>query len=137
MSNNNEEIVSEEVKNILGYGQVIEMLVGIDEETGKTKIEKFHFTPAPLSKISELFGLIDKISEIDDFTSKEFVDNGANLVKLSIERMHPKVTIEDIKNTFGLVGIMKSIKVVADINDFLSEVREINKLSKDITKMNT
>lgn len=127
--------ISQEINNILGYGKEIEVLFGISDD-GSKDIRKIHITPAPLSKLPELYKLIDKVTSIEDFTSDEYIKNACSLIRIATERMHPELTVEVIGEKFGLAAMMKVIRVVADVNDFLSEARETEKMVKEVNKLN-
>lgn len=133
--NNGKNDITKEINNILGYGKEIEVLFGLNED-GSKDIKKIHITPAPLSKLPKLYELIDKVTSIEDFTSEEYIANACLLIKMATERMHPELTVEVIGEKFGLASMMKVIRVVADVNDFLSEARETEKMVKEVNKLN-
>lgn len=114
-----------EVKEILGYGEELEVLVGVDKDTGEDDIRKYHFSPAPLKKIPALMKLLNaffKASEKNDW-NEDVIQKCSKVLKLSLEKMHPKITTEEIENNFTLGALAKGISIVMDINDFLSQMQ--------------
>lgn len=125
----------EEIGAILGYGKELKVLVGI-KENGEKDIRTFHFTPVAISQIPILMNKLNHFFTNSDMMKWTEADkeNSAEIVHMSITRMHPDITKEFISNHFGLGIIAKSIKIVMDVNDFLSEVQEMNKTMEEATK---
>lgn len=125
----NNEIKDEikEINDILGFGQELKVLVGVKED-GQKDIKSFHFTPVSLSEIPILMGKLDKFFANTDFTKWNDADktNASEIVFTSLKRMHPEISIEYVKEHFGLGILARSIKIVLDVNDFLSEVQAMN-----------
>lgn len=130
---NTDEI--KEINDILGYGQELRVLVGVKED-GQKDIKSFHFTPVSLAEIPILMGKLDKFFVNTDFTKWNDNDknNAAEIVLTSLKRMHPDMTIEYVKEHFGLGIMARAIKIVMDVNDFLSEVQAMNQSIETATK---
>lgn len=117
----------QEIKDILGFGKEMSVLVGLTKD-GKQDIKKFHFTPAPLEEIPNLMTKLNVFFEGADMTkwTPENTQNGAEILLISLKRMHPELTVDEIKKTFSLGVMAKAVRIVMDVNDFLSELQEMN-----------
>lgn len=114
-----------EINQILGFGEEMEVLIGIDKDTNQKNIKKYHFAPVPIKKIPTLMTLLNvffKASESNDW-SDEVVEKCAKILKMSLEKMHPEITLEEISANFSLGALAKGISIVMDINDFLSQMQ--------------
>lgn len=132
MSDNDKEI--QEINEILGYGQELKVLVGVKD--GKKDIQLFHFTPIPIAEIPVLMKKLDIFFQNSDFTkwTPENQKNAAEIVLASLKRMHPEMTIDYVNEHFSLGIMAKAIKIVMDVNDFLSEVQAMNQTVAEATK---
>lgn len=124
-----------EINDILGYGKELKVLIGLKED-GQKDIRIFHFTPVSIEEIPFLMQKLNKFFDNSDFMkwTEQDKDNAAEIVHVSIKRMHPDISKDFVKANFGLGIIAKSIKIVMDVNDFLSEVQEMNKTVMEATK---
>ena len=125
-------------KKILGYGEKLSILIG--SENGKEVIVEYHFTPVPLKEIPELEKLLDGFfdaTESDEGWTEDSIKGCCELIRMSIKKMHPGVKIETIEEHFTLSGIAKAVKIVMDINDFLSEMEALKKQSAEVTVMSS
>jgi len=139
-------IQQDDVNAILGYGKVLRTLIGIydtDEgeyKKGDKKYKDYHVTSVSLDKIPELFDKADAfLGNKYKFGSTEFLDNACDIIKLGLLKMHPNVTIEQIKKDFDLNGIVDAIEIVMSINDFfqkmsgiVNKVQQTNKLADSL-----
>lgn len=119
-------------KEILGYGSKLDILIGSDD--GEEKIVQYHFTPVALKDIGELTKLLDEffvVAEKGAWGDKT-IDISAKIIKLSIKKMHPEITLDEIKEQFTLAGIGRAISTVMDINDFLSEMEGIKQMGQKV-----
>ena len=132
--------MEKDLSAILGYGKEIEVAIGRDGESGEIKIEKFHMCPVSLKDIPELQKSLNVFFNSSDTAGKEIwnketVEEMANVVLLSLRKMHPKVTTDEILDKFGLGGLAKAVKTALDINNFLSEMGEIQQGMAQVKKM--
>ncbi len=121
------------VNQILGYGKVLEVLTGADSNNNPI-IKKYHFTPAPLFEIPSLMQKLDsffKNTEQGEW-NEQSMNECAELIKISLIKMHPDITIETIKRDFTLGGMAKAIRTVVDVSDFLAEVQEMNQMIQEV-----
>ncbi|MHA2363872.1 MAG: hypothetical protein ACXAC7_07930 [Candidatus Hodarchaeales archaeon] len=139
MSNEQPNEMEKDLSKILGYGVEIEVAVGKDGD--KVKIEKYHMCPVALRDIPALqkslnvFMNASQSAEPGKETWKEStVKEAANVVVLSLKKMHPEVTVDDVLDKFGLGGLAKAVKVAMDVNNFLSEMGEIKKGMSEINQ---
>ncbi len=129
----NEE--KKEVNDILGFGQELKVLVGV-KENGEKDIQSFHFTPVSIAEIPFLMEKLNKFFSNTDFTkwNDEDKKNVAEIVFTSLKRMHKEITIEYVQEHFGLGIMARAIKIVMDVNDFLSEVQAMNQSIASVTQ---
>lgn len=131
---NNIQDAQDSINNIMGYGKVIKVLTGLYQEDdekhgikkGDKKIETFHMTPSSLinipKTINKLEVFLDNAGNIGD---EKAMDAASDLIVESLKKMHPNITKREVKEKFGLVGLVSAIKYVLEINDFLSQIRQI------------
>ena len=58
--------------------------------------------------------------------NKDSLDQAANVIVLSLKRMHPDIEKDEVLEKFSLGGLAKAVKIAMDINNFLSEMGEIS-----------
>jgi hypothetical protein len=117
-----------EVNEILGFGEELEVLVGVDKDTKEKLTKKYHFSPVPLKKIPALMNLLNAFflaSEKNDW-NEDIIKKCSKMLKMSLEKMHPDISDEEIENNFSLGALAKGISIVMDINDFLSQMQKMN-----------
>lgn len=122
----------EEINDILGYGRQLKVLIGIGED-GKQIVKTYHFTPVSLEEIPTSMKRLNDFFNNADMTkwTEKDSDNGAEIIMSSLKRMHPEITKDEIKKVFSLGIMAKAIRIVMDVNDFLSEVQEMNQMMSD------
>ena len=133
------EKVTDINKQIMGYGEKLNILVGKDD-AGKDLIMEYHFTPVPLKDIPALEVLLDgffSTTESDEGWTEESIMGCCELIHMSTKKMHPELTVETINEQFTLSGIAKAVKIVMDVNDFLSEMESLKKQSNQMTVMSS
>jgi len=119
--------IEQQTKDILGYGEELEVLIGVDSDTGEKKFKIYHFTPVPLKLIPNLMKSLDvffKASEKNEW-SEAVIDKSASIIKMSLIKMHPNIDNDEIKSNFGLGALAKGISIVMDVNDFLSQMQKM------------
>ncbi len=123
---NTEEKI-QEINDILGFGQKIKMLVGADAD-GKEIIKTYHITPVSVSEMPIIMEKLGKFFDNADVTkwTKENSDNAAEIILMSVKKMHPDVTLETVSKDFSLGTLARAVKVVMDINDFFTEMQQMN-----------
>jgi len=121
-----------EFNDILGYGKKMKIFVsknGDGKEVEESSIE-LHFTPVSLK---ELPTLQKKLEEWSDASgkgafNKQAITVAAEIIRMSLKKMHSDYTTEMILETFTYGGLAKAITIVVDLNDFLSDMGELSKL---------
>jgi hypothetical protein len=137
-SRNQNENDAQVLNDILGYGKEIELLKGIDKETNKKVIKKYHLAPVSLAKMPKLTTLLNKFFDGDDDEfSDERINIAGEILKLSLEKMHPDITVEEILDSFTLGTLSKGIRYVVDLNDFLSEMQKLGREMSGISATQT
>ena len=126
-----------QINDILGYGEKLKVLVGIDKDTGEDILKEYHFTPVALKKIPALMKMLNvffKSSGKSDW-NEETIEKSAKILKMSLEKMHPDIKSDEIINSFSLGSLAKGISIVMDVNDFLSQMQAMNQKMKNIAPM--
>lgn len=124
--------MKQELHDLLGYGKKFSVVVGFDPETKKEKIEEFHMSPVSLKDLPELQESLNSFFNATSGTSgnvwtDETIKQAGNVIVLSLKRMHPEITLDEVLEKFGLGGLAKAVKIAMDLNNFLSEMGEIKK----------
>ena len=125
--------MSEELNDILGYGKVVKVMVGKNGKDGKPDIQEFHFTPVSIKDMPELEKLLKEFFESMDGKNvgdQKAMEKAAKIIEMSMRKMHPDVKHDKIMEMFSLGAIAKVIKIVMDVNDFLTEMGEIKEMSE-------
>jgi len=125
-----------DINDILGYGKELKVLIGIKDDGITKDIRTLHFTPVSIEDIPHLMQKLNGFFNNTDFTkwTNENKEDAADIIFMSVKRMHPEITKEFVKIHFGLGIIAKAVKIVMDVNDFLSEVRAMNQTILEATK---
>ena len=102
---------------------------------GDAEIEEFHFTPVSMKDMPTLEKLL---KEFFDLVGNESVGNekamlkAAQIIELSMKKMHPDMNSEKIIDIFSLGGVAKILSIVMDVNDFLAGMGKIKEMSNQI-----
>lgn len=121
--------MEQDIKNILGYGEKLSILVGKyskDEglhKAGDDMIKEYHVCPVSISQLGELYEYLNIFMANPNMESKETIEAAIKIIKLSLAKMHPDITEDEIVNNFGQVSIAKVVEIASEINDFLSLMR--------------
>lgn len=117
------------VNQILGYGRVLEVLIGTDDD-GKEITKKYHMTPVSLKDIPVLVQNVDKF--MNDFGKEDeqpfagdSMDAIGDAIVMSLKRMHPNITKEEVLENFSLGMIGAAVEIILDMNDFLSQMTTV------------
>ncbi len=121
-------ITEKEVNEILGFGEELNVLIGVDKDTKEKNIKKYHFSPVSLKKIPALMNMLNVFFEAsgNNNWNEDVIEKCSKILKLSLEKMHPDITLEEIKENFSLGALAKGISIVMDVNDFLSQMQAMN-----------
>lgn len=136
--------VSKDVKKILGYGEKIEVFVGVeevrkensDEVEKKEKFEIFHVCPTPLEYLGELGEAIEAFSSQDNLYSPETKDSAIKIIQYSLIKAHGMLDAGELSKKFDLHSALKMTKIAISVNDFLAEMEEIKKMNQEEPKKN-
>lgn len=128
--------MEQQTNNILGYGEELEILIGVNKETGEKIIKKYHFTPVALAKIPPLMEKLDSFFQASENRgwNEAVIKDCAEILKMSLVKMQPEITIKEITENFGLGSLAKGISIVMDVNDFLSQMQVMTQKVQTMTK---
>lgn len=118
-------------EDVMGYGKKVKVFCG--DKDGQPDIREFHFTPVSLKDLPELQGLLEKFFEITGekaIGDQEAIEIACEIIHMSIKKMHSEIKVEEISEMFSLGGVAKVVSIVMDMNDFLAQMGEIQKLAK-------
>ncbi len=122
------EILKEELSDIMGYGKIITIQVGMDKDKNVIT-ETYHMCPVSLKDLPALQESLNAFLKATEAGKQSFNEEtlaeAANVIVLSLKKMHPDFTKEDALEKFGLGGLAVAVKTAMDINNFLSEMGEI------------
>jgi hypothetical protein len=118
---------------ILGYGKKVQVMIPGEEKDGvvQEKTLELHFTPVSLKDMPELQKLLAEFmgsAETNEW-NKEAIHSSARIIQLSLKKMHPKITEEEISDMFTLGGLARAVRIVMDVNDFLKEMGEMKEMT--------
>ena len=119
-----------QVDELLGYGKKLKVFIGVDKE-GKEVVEEFHFCPVPLRLIPTLSAKLDEFLKAANKGSfnESSVKVAAEIIKLSIQKVHPDVSLERVLEVFTLGTLARGIKIVMDVNDFFTEMQALEQIA--------
>jgi hypothetical protein len=123
----------------------------LDPETKKPLIETYHMCPVSLKDLPKLqenlnaffqqaqsnqgTGGINSQLGVGGEWTPEKISAGGKIISLSLSKMHPEITEDIAVEKFGLGGLAKAVKIAMDINNFLSEMGEIQTASTKVRMM--
>lgn len=119
----------------------IQDLQGIKNKMGEKITSKrtgdYFVLPAAISELPELQKLFDEwqnlpkdISTLDDRSSKLM----SKIIHFGLKENYPNLTVEQCGKLFSLSDFPKVFKIIMDINDFFTGMREITVLQRITTK---
>lgn len=126
----------EQINKIMGYGQKLEVLIG-KNSNGEDLLETYHFTPVSLEKIPDLskkINLFLEKTQNGNFNDVGVLNTAAEIIKISLNKMHPNITIKEIKEKFSLGALAKAVKIIMDTNDFLTEMQAMATINQTSQK---
>ena len=122
-----QESLKQELDDVLGYGKVITIQTGMKDD--KVVTETYHMCPVSLKDLPALQDSLNSFLKATEAGKQSFNEEtlaeAANVIVLSLKRMHPDFTKEMALEKFGLGGLAIAVKTAMDINNFLSEMGEI------------
>jgi hypothetical protein len=120
------------LKEILRIGNKIQVLWGTKQDADGNNIDdirEIHITEASLRDLPELTECLNKFgesgSESTNMFSNEQIDYAAKIIKISTRKMHPELTIDNIKDYFSLTELADAISAVLEINKFFQKMQAI------------
>lgn len=116
--------LQKDIDQIIGYGKKIKVLIGKDKD-GNDNIEEFHITPISLDKIPEFMKRLEAVMNASNFNTDEAIVKLSELIKMSMTKMHPNISAEEIANKLGLGGMAEVVNIIVDINDFFSKMEKL------------
>jgi hypothetical protein len=146
----NTENSVDQITHIVGDAEEFKILKSINPETGEKNYKSYFLTPVPIGKLPMLQKKLEAFfveaetptkkrkkneSDPDTLMNEKMIDAACGIIKMSIDKLHPNVTEDEIKNDFDLGSMVKAISKVMGLNDFLSEMQALSKTMLELNQM--
>ena len=102
----------------------------------------YNVTACSLSDMPVLQKLLNEFGKADlnKSDSEMMVDDKsltlmAKIILMGIKEKHPKITLDEIKNSFSLGAFPVIMKIMMDLNDFLLGMRELRSERRNMEAM--